>query len=483
MVAALKDLIGLMLPIVGGQMLNSMADRWTVALVGQWDYQIRAHYVAAGIGKMYSNVTGLSLGDAALLGLGTFAAQAHGACTSHQVSALYVRRALFLLTLLFSLPLLAALFSESVLLAMRMPADVARCSAAFVRLQLLGLPFYWASSAARMALNGAKKTSPGFKGHICSAVAQIIVSIVLMHPRLCNLGYLGAALARSIGGVVSLLTIAVCVKAGGLEYLVWRMPPNSEHIVKWSSLWAFLKVSLPSASIVWLEWWAFEFLAALVGWTPAAGREVNLAAHGAMFSCISILYRVWFGASNAMGILVSKHIGADRQDELPSLLRAASLLSVATSAVVAAGYEIWKCPLARAFTKDIVVQQALVENSLGLVLSVPPFAQLMTFSGALRGANRQRPAIIATVVGYWVIGLPAGGALGCVLGWPTPLTGVWLGNAIALFVAAAWVCITVFVRIDWHSIRRLSEIEEALVLPQAQNETCPGAAEDLAAAS
>jgi len=464
-------------------MLNSLADRWTVALVGQWDYQIRAHYVAAGVGKMYSNITGLSLAEAAVLGLGVFAGQAHGSCTSHQVSALYVRRAGFLLMLLFSIPLAAALFSESVFLAMRMPAEVARCSAVFVKTQLLGLPFYWASSAARQALNAAKRTSPGFKCHITSAIAQIVVSIVLMHPRLFNLGYVGAALARSIGGVVSVLTLAVCVKAEGLEHLVWRMPPNSEAVVSWRSLGAFLKVSLPSASIVWLEWWAFEFLTALVGWTPAAAREVNLAAHGAMFSCINILYRVWYGASNAMGILVSKHIGANRQEALPPLLRAAALLSGVTSAAVAGGYEMWKLPLARAFTKDIVVQQALVENSLGLVLSVPSFAQLMTFSGTLRGANRQRPAIVATLVGYWVVGLPAGGVLGCVVGWPTPLTGVWLGNAIALFVAAAWVCITVFVRIDWHSVRRLSEIEEALVLPQAQNARCPAPAEDLAADS
>jgi len=460
-----------------------MSDRWTIAFVGHWDYEIRAHYDAAGIGKMYSSITGLSLGTAALTGLSTFAAQAHGAGTSDQVSALYVWRAMFLLTIIFSFPLLAALCSEHVFLATGMPPDVARCSAIFVKVQLLGLPFYWVSSAARVALNSVKRTSPGLWTQTISAVVQIILSIIFIHPDMCNLGYVGAALARSAGGVVAMVTMVICVKAEKLEHLVWHTPPNVERVVKSDSLRSYLAVSIPSALTMWSEWWAFEILAALVGWTPAAEREVNLAAHGTMFNLICVVYMVWTGASNAMCTLVGNHIGAERQIALPSLLKAAFLLALVTSAVVSVGYEIWKLPLAKAFTEDTVVQQALADNSLGLVLSVPLYAQLMTFYGALRGANRQRPAIVATVVGYWIIGLPAGGVLGCVWCWPTPLTGVWMGNVIALFIAATWVCMTVFVRIDWLHIRRLSDIARAQavpLLPQAHElpPTCPAAAQN-----
>eukprot|EP00971_Amphidinium_carterae_P303350 6027707-Amphidinium_carterae.1 len=60
----------------------------------------------------------------------------------------------------------------------------------------------------------------------------------------------------------------------------------------------------------------------------------------------------------------------------------------------------------------------------------------MTFSGALRGANRQRSAIMGATVGYWIVGLPAGWLMGCALHWPTPLTGIWLGNALALLIAS-----------------------------------------------
>eukprot|EP00913_Durusdinium_trenchii_P006461 g6073.t1 len=92
---------------------------------------------------------------------------------------------------------------------------------------------------------------------------------------------------------------------------------------------------------------------------------------------------------------------------------------------------------------------------MGLVLSVPCYAQLMTFYGALRGANFQRPGILGTLIGYWVVGLPLGALLGCYWHWPTPLLGVWFGNATALAIAATWVLSAVFFRIDWNTVRRV----------------------------
>ena len=74
--------------------------------------------------------------------------------------------------------------------------------------------------------------------------------------------------------------------------------------------------------------------------------------------------------------------------------------------------------------QDERVQALIRSNSWGLVLSVPFYAQLMTFYGALRGANYQLPGILGTIVGYWIVGLPLGGLCGCVWHWPTPLTGV-----------------------------------------------------------
>ena len=62
----------------------------------------------------------------------------------------------------------------------------------------------------------------------------------------------------------------------------------------------------------------------------------------------------------------------------------------------------------------------------------------MTLAGACRGASKQRLVAIGTVVGY-SIGVPLAWFMGYHLEWPSPLLGVWYGNAIALGWAAVWV--------------------------------------------
>ena len=91
------------------------------------------------------------------------------------------------------------------------------------------------------------------------------------------------------------------------------------------ALRAYLRVSLPSAFIVWSEWWAFELLAIFAGLTPDA--EVNLAAHSAMFNMVVVFYMLFTGTSNALCTLVGNALGAHRGPDIPPLLRAAAMVS------------------------------------------------------------------------------------------------------------------------------------------------------------
>jgi len=261
---------------------------------------------------------------------------------------------------------------------------------------------------------------------------------------------------------------------------VWRQHPEAESVFKAGAMRSYLAVSIPSALIVWSEWWAFEVLALLVGRTPQA--QLNLAAHGTMFNMIAVTYMCWTGTCSALCALVGNLLGAGRNSEVPPLLRVAFVFSLATSLAVALGYEAAKGALAEAFTEDESVRALIRQSSVGVVLSVPLYAQLMTFFGALRGANLQRPAIYGNFVGYWLVGIPAGGFLGCVLHWPTPLIGVWLGNVLALAIAASCVLIAVFGRIDWLAVRKVEGPRTALLGgPNAHNSNGSAARELVAA--
>lgn len=460
MVKSLKELLRLVLPVVGSSCLSVGADRWTLTFVGHYDYKNRSHYDGAGIGKMYSNITGLSLGVSATIGLATFCSQAYGANQSDKLNPVYVRRALLLLCFCFIFAFLAAISCEPLLLALGQPADVAYTSARYAQVQLMGVPFYWLSNAATIALNSAKYTMPGLIMNLVSSPLQILLCFIFMHPRLINMGYIGNALARAVGGVICCIVLYVVIHCRGLEPLVWRRRPDAEPVLKSGAFRSYLAVSVPSALVVWSEWWAFEVLSLLVGRTPNA--VANLAAHGTMFNIIVVFYMSWTSTCAAVCTLVGNHLGAEENHRIRPLLYTSGLFSLATSLFVALSYEALKSDFARMFTEDPEVQEILKNSSLGLVLSIPCYAQLMTFYGALRGANFQRPGILGTFIGYWVVGLPLGALLGCYWHWPSPLLGVWLGNATALAIAGTWVVTAVFCRINWLTVVRVTGISPLL---------------------
>ena len=74
------ELWALAWPAILRNVLNCACDRLTLALVGHWDPST-VHYDGAGLGKMYSNITGLSVGLGLNLGLATLCSQAYGALT------------------------------------------------------------------------------------------------------------------------------------------------------------------------------------------------------------------------------------------------------------------------------------------------------------------------------------------------------------------------------------------------------------------
>ena len=485
-------------PAILRNTFNCAADRMTLAFVGHYDSE-RAHYDGASLGKMYSNITGLSVGFGLCLGLATLCSQANGAGRGKQLNGIYLRRCLFILVFAFGFSATAAFSCDRILIAMAQPADVAVSSARYAQVQLIGVPFYWVAQAVQTVCDGGlQDTRPGMYAGVASTIFQVAMCAICVHPAMLNWGYLGMAAARSGGGVVSLVVVVGVVLLQGKQAEVWRLPvrshvgssssssrssvleeplagdilqhpprdlqplplhpssaaaafSSSARVLSCSGVAQFLCVALPGALMMWLEWWCFEGLSLMVGTLPNA--RVLLGAHGTLFNTVVVTYMSFLGLNSALCATVGKHIGGNTAGSAAPRLIAIALVIAATFALaIGAALVLLRDPIARFFEDDQEVVAAIKANIYGAALSVPGYGVLMTLYGACQGSNRQQPGFIGTALGY-ASGIPLGWYLGCVLRWPRPLLGVWLGNVWALAFASLWTIALVCCCIDWKRVR------------------------------
>mmetsp|Transcript_8562 Transcript_8562/g.22068 ORF Transcript_8562/g.22068 Transcript_8562/m.22068 type:complete len:508 (-) Transcript_8562:8-1531(-) len=443
--------------------LNCACDRATLTLVGHYGNST-AGFDGAGVGKMLSNVSGLSIGLGLTLGLSTACSQAHGSNSAAKENGIHLRRCcMALVVALLAVLLPATVFAEDILLAADQPPAVARTSARFAQVNAVGVPFFWAAAALATVCDSLQLTKLGMYSQVVASVVQVGITSGLVVGG--GWGYLGMAAGRSIGGVLQLmLIIGMIHRTPGLPSRVWGPPMSWSDVrskaVNGRALVEFVGLALPSAIVWWIEWWAFEGLTVLVG--LLRDPEITLAAHGIIFNTVVTLYQFFQGIGIALCAATGKRIGARRGGDVPALITICVTTSAILAACVSSLLYFGRRDIARAFTSNSSIIDEVDENMLGAVLSVPGYAVLMTLAGACRGANRQKLVAAGTTSGY-VGGVVLAFYLGYRIGKPRPLMGVWLGNASALAWAALCACgVALFT--DWATVRKIrskSQLQKA----------------------
>ena len=97
----------------------------TLAFVGHFDH-VRSQYAGAALRKMYSNISGLSIGMGLNLGLSTLCSQAFGAGRAASLNGIYLRRRVVFLLVAFCYSAAAAFYAEPILVALQQPAKVSK---------------------------------------------------------------------------------------------------------------------------------------------------------------------------------------------------------------------------------------------------------------------------------------------------------------------------------------------------------------------
>jgi len=250
-------------------------------------------------------------------------------------------------------------------------------------------------------------------------------------------GHLGFPALGVIGSAISTVASRSFLAAALLGF-AWRYERKRGHPLfqHWAGpqvakLRELVRLGAPAAGQILLEVGAWNLATLSAGWlTP-----VVLATHQIALNYASLTYMVPLGVSAAAAVSVGHAVGAGDPERARRAGWLALGLGTSFMLLAAIVFVAAPVPLIALYTRDAQVM-AVGPSLLGLAAAFQIFDGIQTVStGALRGLGETRVAMVANLVGYWVLGLPLGLTLCFVLHWG--IYGLWIGLLLALLIIAS----------------------------------------------
>lgn len=325
-------------------------------------------------------------------------------------------------------------FSEPILLALGQDAVVASGGQTYLRIAGLGIFPAMIVVGLRSHLSGLERTSVVLWATLLGAAVNVALNYVLIfgHFGAPEMGLAGAALASlSVHGIMAVVLCVYAVRGPDMAQYqlftrLWR--PD------WPEAREILVLGWPISLTLVAESGLFTATSIMVGWLG----PVPLAAHGIAIQITSATFMVHMGLAAAVTVRTGAAFG---RGDVRALRKGAwagvALAAIAVGLTVALFLGVPGL-LVRAFIDP--TDPAFAEIlSLGVILlavaalfQVADAAQVLAL-GLLRGLQDTRIPMYFALLGYWVIGIPAGWFMGMQMGLGAP--GVWLGLALGLSIA------------------------------------------------
>jgi len=379
---------------------------------------------AVALGHMWSIASAIIAWGAARA-LDPVVAQAHGA-GDVRAAGLGLTRGLAMAALL-GVPIVALYAAAGpALRLLGQPEALVGTAAAYCRTLILGLPAILAFAVVRNFLQALGIVRPATYAILLANVGNAALNWVLMFGKLGfpALGVVGSALSTSLNQWLMLGSLVFFARRSLFAY--W---PGWAGAFERAPLARLSKLGLTLGFQFGFEVWAFHAAGFMMGRLGA----VPFAAHAIAINLATISFMIPSGIGAASATRVGHLVGAElpwRRAAWTSIGLGAAVMAVPTASFVLAAR-----PFASFYSSDAAVIAAAV-SILPLAGAFQLFdgVQAVAF-GVLRGAGDTRLPVAANVVGYWLLGLPAGGVLAFSLGWGA--RGVWSGLVIGLAAVAA----------------------------------------------
>ncbi|XP_025817600.1 protein DETOXIFICATION 16-like [Panicum hallii] len=369
--------------------------------------------------------------------LDTLCGQAFGA-GQHHLLGVYKQRAMLVLTLV-SVPVAAAwAFAGEALARCGQDPEVAAAAGRYIRCLIPALFMFGPLQCHARFLQTQNAVVPAMLSSGAAAVAHPAVCWLLV--RRLGLGSRGAALANGVSYLANLSFLALYVRLSPSCKTTWQ--GFSREALR--GITGFLKLAVPSALMVCMEWWTFELLLLISGLLP--NPQLEAAVLSICFNTNSLAFMVATGLGTAVSTRVSNELGAGRPQAARLAARVVRFLpvclGVSEGLVVVLVRSIW----GHAYSNDKEVTKYTTRMMPLVAASIMLDCQQSALSGVVRGCGEQKIGASINLAAYYLAGIPAAVifAFICHLGG----MGLWLGLLCGL-VVQIFLLLSITLRINW----------------------------------
>ncbi|KAJ7528745.1 hypothetical protein O6H91_15G017100 [Diphasiastrum complanatum] len=423
-------------PMIGVNVLQSSIQLVSLMFVGHLG---ELSLASASIALSFANVSGFSV----LLGMGsaleTLCGQAYGG-KQFYLLGVYMQRALIVLNLAAILISFVWFNMGKILVMLHQDAAIAAKAGEFARWLIPGLFAYASLQALVKFLQTQAVVLPMLLCAFITLLVHIPVSYVLIFN--FDIGNIGAALASSLSSWLNVALLLLYIRFSKTCSKTW----TSYSREAFHDLKGFLKLAIPSAVMVCLEWWAFELALLLSGMLP--NPQLETSALSICFNTIALAFMIPFGLSAAVSTRVSNELGAGRPIAAQFVVRVALSLAVVQAMFVASLLLSIRHIWGWAFSNEAkMVRYVAAMIPLFACIAVMDGMQGV-LSGIARGCGWQVVGAFTNLAAYYIVGFP----ITILLGFVFHLSGQGLWIGVLCGVSTQMVSLLVItLRLNWET--------------------------------
>ncbi|KAI9034178.1 mate-domain-containing protein [Hyaloraphidium curvatum] len=390
---------------ISGAYLISMASQFTsMFYLGHLG---ATELAAAAMAIMYCNVTGYSIIIGLATSLDTLCAQTFTSPTARPGALGVLMQRGWVLLLLVTLPVAYAwLNAERVLLYLGQEADVARLAGDYARTAIVALIPLAISEPVKRFLQAQQVMRAATYASLLALSLTFPLNYLLVSPAVpfLTMGFHGAPVVYALVSWANAGFLLVYARRfSGVWKGAWAGFDGARVFTR-AGFAALLALGLPGVLQVGAEWWAWEVSSLMSGWLGTR----PLAAQSVLITVTTVTYCIPLGLAVAASVRVGNHLGAGRAALAKAASRAAILLAGTFGFANAAFLHLTRRSWGPFLTSDTRVSDAVAETLPLAALFQVNDGFSAVGGGVMRGCGYQGLGAAYAVLGFYVLGLPAG---------------------------------------------------------------------------